>query len=90
MGEPMTKRELINSLFAILGLYEDIFKPNKEVTEKDYLAYLRRKYVQFVGRGETEIADLLKGLEKLGCEVSHEVLKSIVFHMIGLVTKGGN
>lgn len=85
----MSKKELIDSLFVILCLYEDVSKPEKATTAKDYLTYVNRKYVFFSGRGNEEIACLLKGLEELGFEIEHDELRSIIFHMIGLIKKEG-
>jgi len=85
----MTKKELIDSLYVILCLYEDVFKPEKTTTQEDYLTYVNRKYVFFSGRHNEEIACLLKGLEELSFEITHDELRSIVFHMIGLIEKEG-
>ena len=86
----MSKKELIDSLFVVLCLYEDALKVEKATTQDDYFAYLKRKSVFFVGRGNEEIASLLKGLEEIGFEITHKELRPIVFHMINLVKKEGD
>lgn len=86
----MTEKELIDSIFVILCLYEDALKSETNITQADYFAYLKRKYVYFVGRGNEEIASLLKGLEEIGFEITHKELRPIVFHMINLVKKEGD
>lgn len=86
----MTKKRMIDSIYAILCLYEDAIDPNQPSTEKDYLTYLNRKYTYFFGRGDEEIASTIKGLEKIGLGIPHRELRPIVFHMIGLVKKEGD
>lgn len=83
----MSKKELISSLFVILCLYEDVFNIEKTTTKDDYIIYLNRKYLTFLGRGDFEIAYILEGLKKTGTQISHKELKSIVFHMISLLEK---
>jgi len=85
----MSKKELIDSLFVILCLYEDATDDGKTTTQEDYFAYLNRKYIFFRGRGNEEIACLLKGLQEIGFEVKHNELRSIVFHMISIIVKEG-
>lgn len=86
----MTKKELIGSIYVVLCLYEDALKPETNTTQADYFAYLKRKYVYFAGRGNEEIASLLKGLEEIGFEITHKELRPIVFHMINLIKKEGD
>lgn len=83
----MSKKELIDSLFVILCLYEDAIDNEKSTTKEDYFTYLNRKYIFFYGRGNEEIACLLKGLQEIGFEVKHNELRSIVFHMISIIVK---
>lgn len=83
----MTKAKIINSLYVVLCLYEDVFNESKSVTLKDYLIYLKRKYIYFSGRGNEEIACLIKGLEDIKLDITHDEIKSIVFHMIGIIEK---
>ena len=83
----MTEKKLIDSLYVILCLYEDMLNPEKSTTEKDYITYLKRKYTMFLGKDSQEIAFTLKGLIKIGPTIEHDELKTIVFHMISLVGK---
>ena len=85
----MGKKELIDSLFVVLCLYEDVLKENSPTTQQDYFAYLKRKQIFFAGRGNDEIACTLKGLQEIGFNLTHKELRPIVFHMIGLIEKEG-
>lgn len=85
----MSKKELIDSLYVVLCLYEDALKVEKATTQEDYFAYLKRKSVFFAGRGNEEIACLLRGLQEIGFNIAHKELRPIVFHMIGLIEKEG-
>ena len=74
----------INSIFKILGLFEDMMSKEYEITEKEYLAYLRRLYVRYLGKGNAEIYNTIKGLQKLGKNADHDLVKQTVFHLISL------
>lgn len=86
----MSKKELIDSLYVVLCLYEDVLKENSPTTQQDYFAYLKRKQIFFAGRGNDEISCTLKGLQEIGFNLTHKELRPIVFHMIGLIEKEGD
>lgn len=79
--------ETIRSVYKVLLLYEDV--PHK-MLEKDYVGYLTRLHTQLVGKGANrEIVELVNGLKLQGFSLTHDEVKSIVFHVISLVRKGG-
>ena len=55
------------------------------ITEKEYLSYLRRLYVRYLGRGNAEVYNTIKGLQKLGRNAGHDLVRQTVFHLISLV-----
>lgn len=85
----MEKKEQISQIYKILLLYEDIFDESSVVKLKDYLNYLDRIYIYWVGTGNSEIFNIIKGLKLLSLEVEHDTVKSMVFHIINLIEKGG-
>ena len=85
----MDKNREIAGVYKILGLYEDMCT-SKGVTKKDYLTYLDRIYIMYLGTGDKEIYGMLKGLWELGPEAGHSRVKSVVFHIIDLISKGGD
>lgn len=84
----MNKKKLIDFLYTILCLYEDVLDKDKSTNEFEYLTYLNRMYETFLGLNQDEIACILNGLKKTGTEIKHKELKSLVFHMIGIIEKG--
>ena len=83
----MNKEKEINSFYKILVLYEDMVKGCSGVTVDSYLNYLDKLYVKWLGTGNAEIYNTIKGLWTLGIEAEHRTVKSTVFHMIGLIEK---
>lgn len=81
-------KNLISPIYKILLLYEDVNNPNETVTEAEYLKYLERLYIRYLGYGNREIYETIKGLSTLGTSISHAMLKSSVFHLIDLIEKG--
>lgn len=86
----LKQKEIISQFYKILLLYEDVFNDNSSVTENDYLRYLNRIYIYWLGANKENIYNILKGLYSLGLNAKHETVKSMVFHMIDLVEKEGN
>lgn len=84
----MEKKEIISQIFKILLLYEDAHNQDNNITEKDYIGYLDRLYVYWLGVGSSEIYNILKGLRILGINANHKIVKSMVFHTINLIEKG--
>lgn len=81
-------KKLIAPIYKILLLYEDVGAEGSDVREADYMRYLDRLYVRYLGYGEKEIYDTIKGLYILGASASHNTVKASVFHMIDLIEKG--
>ena len=84
----MEKKELISQVYKILLLYEDAIDINSSVCENDYLGYLDRIYVCWVGIGNKEVYYIIKGLKSLGLEAEHQTVRSMVFHIINIIEKG--
>ena len=85
----MEQKELISQIYKILLLYEDAVESKSNVTEDDYIRYLERIYVGWVGIGNREVCYILKGLKSLSLEAPHTTVKAMVFHIIGLIERGG-
>lgn len=81
----MTKNKRPNPLFVILLLFEDMIK--NQITENDYIGYLNRISVEYLGKNETEIYNYIVGLSKLGSNIEQQQVKSIVFHLLELEGK---
>lgn len=83
----MKQKELISQIFKILLLYEDVLNSNSNVTEKDYLSYLNRIYIFWLGANREDIYNIIKGLQTLGITAEHKTVKSMVFHIIDVLQK---
>jgi hypothetical protein len=86
----MKKKELISQIFKILLLYEDAIAQQDGMTKENYIGYLDRLYVFWLGVGYSDIYNILKGLKTLELNAEHKVVKSLVFHIINLIERGGN
>lgn len=84
----MDKNKEIDALYKVLGLYEDLENGINGITLESYLNYLDRLYVLWLGKGNEEISDSLKGLWKLGENAGHKRVKSTIFHLMGAVKNG--
>lgn len=82
----LTKSKMIQYIYKVLLLFEDVQDVNSEVTESDYRSYLNRIFVLF--SKEVEITQYVSGLIDLGAEATHANVKASVFHMIKLIDKG--
>lgn len=82
----MNKKD-IASIYKVLILYENL--NNEDITIDSYLNYIDRLYVYWVGVGDKEIYEILKGLWILGANAGHKRVKSMVFHMIDVIGKRG-
>ena len=82
----MNKNKEISALYKILVLYEE-FIENKSPNIDSYLNYIDRLYVYWIGVGDKEIYEILKGLWVLGANAGHKRVKSMVFHIIDLINK---
>ena len=84
----MSKNDKTAPLYKILLLYEDVFEPTSNVTEDDYLTYLDRIATYYLGAAQMEIYRYIRGLRSAGANLDKSTVKTIVFHICGLV-KGG-
>lgn len=84
----MGKNDKTAPLYKILLLYEDVFEPTSNVTEDDYLTYLDRISTYYLGAAQMEIYRYIRGLRSAGANLDKSTVKTIVFHICGLV-KGG-
>ena len=82
----MNKEKRIDEIFNILVQYEKI---GKEITAEDYSSYLDRLYTWYIGYDDN-IATGIKGLIKLGSDLSHDSVRRMTFHLISLIQKGGS
>ena len=73
----------ISRLWLVLVNYEKARL--NVISEEDYLKYIERISIYFKGAEEEEIYLSLRGLKSLGLEIKHEVIRSVIFHMIDLV-----
>lgn len=84
----MGDNKLTAPLYKILLLYEDVFEPTSTVTEGDYLTYLDRIGTYYLGAAQMDIYRYIRGLRSAGVNLDKATVKTIVFHICGLV-KGG-
>lgn len=84
----MGKNDKTAPLYKILLLYEDVLESTSNVTEDDYLTYLDRIATYYLGATQMEIYRYIRGLRSAGVNLDKSTVKTIVFHMCGLV-KGG-
>ena len=84
----MGKNDKTAPLYKILLLYEDVLEPASNVTEDDYLTYLDRIAMYYLGSAQMEIYRYIRGLRSAGVNLDKSTVKTIVFHICGLV-KGG-
>ena len=84
----MGDNKLTAPLYKILLLYEDVLEPTSNVTEDDYLTYLDRISEYYLGAAKMDIYRYIRGLRSAGVNLEKSTVKSIVFHICGLV-KGG-
>lgn len=83
----MNEKE-ISSIYKILVLYEEIEKNESLDNIDSYLNYLDRLYIYWLGIGNKEIYEIIKGLWILGKNAGHKRVKSMVFHLIDIIKKG--
>lgn len=83
----VTKKQRIDSIFYILVQFEQMFKPETDVTEKTYRNYLDRINVWYLGKGNEDIGYAIRGLKKLGKKAEHDTVRRVVFHIISLINK---
>lgn len=84
----MSKNKRIDGIYKILPLYEDAVK--NVCPFDDYLAYLSRVYIRYIGYGNQEITESIKGLIELKNAVEHDEVHRVVFHIISLLEGEGD
>lgn len=84
----MSKNKRIDGIYKILPLFEDMSVSHDENMLNDYLAYLSRMYIRYLGYGNNEISELIKGLMFLKDEATQKEVHRVVFHIISLLEKG--
>ena len=78
----MDKVKEINSIYKILVLYEDLCQNESNISLDGYLTY-----IEWLGKGNKEVYEILKGLSILGKDAGHKRVKSLVFHIISIIKK---
>ena len=84
----MSRKNLVQSIYKILLLYEDAIDSKSEDKLNDYVAYLNRQKVRFIAI-DSEIAETIEGLRMLRDAIDHKTVKSVVFHLIDIIGKRG-
>lgn len=83
----MRDNKLSAPIYKILLLFEDTQNEASNIKEQDYLNYLDRLSVRYLGYSNIEIYQTIRGLYLLGSEAHHDTVKRAVFHIINLVQK---
>lgn len=83
----MSQNRRVDGIYKILPLFEATICEKDDFALQCYRSYLSRVYIQYVGRGNEEICDLIKGLIHLGDEAKQEDVRRVVLHMIKLIEK---
>lgn len=81
----MSRNKRIDGIYKILPMYEDAV--NSPELFDNYMAYLSRIHIRYMGYGNKEIAESIKGLIELQDCVDHHDVHRVVFHMISLLEK---
>lgn len=81
----------VNKIWKILKVAENVQDPKHPATKYDFEVYLQRLCVQYKGAEDTELYELVNGLRLMSIEgeLSHNLVRSIVFHCIDIITKRG-
>lgn len=83
----MSQNKRVDGIYKILPLFEATEQGKDEFALQCYLSYLSRVYIQYLGRGNEEICDLIQGLIKLKGEAEQKDVKRVVLHMIKVIEK---
>lgn len=81
----MSMNKRIDGIYKILPLYEDAV--NGACEFDNYMKYLNRVYIRYIGHGNQEIAESIKGLIELRESIKHDEVHRIVFHIISLLER---
>lgn len=85
----MTKRDRIADVYKLLVEFEELQNNSGNTTLETYLNHLDRVCTIYLGRGNMQIYEGLRGLSVLGDKASHGTVKRMVFHIINLLYKEG-
>ena len=83
----MSQNKREDGIYKILPLFEATEQGKDDFALQCYLSYLSRIYIQYLGRGNEEICDLIQGLIKLRGEAEQKDVKRVVLHMIKVIEK---
>ena len=83
----MSQDKRVDGIYKILPLFEATEQGKDDFALQCYLSYLSRIYIQYLGRGNEEICDLIQGLIKLKGEAKQKDVKRVVLHMIKVIEK---
>lgn len=83
----MSQNKRVDGIYKILPLFEATEQGKDDFALQCYLSYLSRIYIQYLGRGNEEICDLIQGLIKLKGEANQKDVKRVVLHMIKVIEK---
>ena len=83
----MSQNKRVDGIYKILPLFEATEQGKDDFALQCYLSYLSRIYIQYLGRGNEEICDLIRGLIKLKGEAKQKDVKRVVLHMIKVIEK---
>ena len=83
----MSQNKRVDGIYKILPLFEATEQGKDDFALQCYLSYLSRIYIQYLGRGNEEIYDLIQGLIKLKGEAKQKDVKRVVLHMIKVIEK---
>lgn len=85
----LLKRQRIDDLYKILVFFEKVEDPNSKIDKESYLKYLDKLYVVYRGYDNEKIYEPINGLRKLGMDIEHDLVRSIVFDMIKVIEMEG-
>ena len=83
----MSQNKRVDGIYKILPLFEAAIREKDDFALQCYLSYRSRIYIQYLGRGNEEICDLIQGLIKLKGEAKQKDVKRVVLHMIKVIEK---
>ena len=83
----MSQNKRVDGIYKIVPLFEATEQGKDDFALQCYLSYLSRIYIQYLGRGNEEICDLIQGLIKLKGEAKQKDVKRVVLHMIKVIEK---
>ena len=83
----MSQNKRVDGIYKILPLFEATEQGKDDFALQCYLSSLSRIYIQYLGRGNEEICDLIQGLIKLKGEAKQKDVKRVVLHMIKVIEK---